>query len=159
MKDSYDGSCESTLPTIMKCGRIKLWKRMRRWLEKSSRQQRARSFLCRRLADCIIAICGQRKSNWAHRSGLELPVQYSPGLGGAVTCFDDLGCEIDGHANSSGQATVSRSKTKPSHGQIEFLGWTTRGTYCNPFNNLRKNFLAAFLFLRLWTKISKTSAS
>jgi hypothetical protein len=26
MKDSYDGSCESTLPTIMKCGRINRWK-------------------------------------------------------------------------------------------------------------------------------------
>ena len=24
---------------------------------------------------CIIATCGQRKSNWTHRSGTELPVQ------------------------------------------------------------------------------------
>src|SRR4030095_6374257 len=116
MKASYDGSCASTLPTIMKCGRINRWKRMRRWLEKSSRQQRARSFLCRRLADCIIAICGQRKRNW---------LKCRP------TCCTSkqqenasMGCRFETRQtkhNRAQQGTAGLTRTKlPPHARLNF---------------------------------------
>jgi len=68
-------------------GRINRWKGMRRSLERSSRQQKAKSFLCRKLADCIIAICGQHKSDWLNvEPGVAGP-KVTDGLEQAGACF------------------------------------------------------------------------
>ena len=93
---------------------------MRRSRVRSSRQQKAKSFLCRKLADCIIAICGQRKSDWVNlESGVAGPeVTDRPQVAGA--CFDELGRETrTGKRIARGRA-VRLIQTKPPHVRLNF---------------------------------------
>ena len=39
---------------------------------------------------------------------------------------------------------------------LQLIGDKARGTYCKPLSNLRKNFFAAFLSRRRWTKMLRT---
>ena len=77
-------------------------------------------FLSRKLADCIIAICGQHKSDW---------VNVEPGVAGPMVtdrrritgaCLDELWAKPDRQANRTGAGNCNVDPNKRLYNRLNF---------------------------------------